>query len=250
MPAGRESQCQRRSSGLWRQPGLGRGLRAGEIVQPQLHQRPDDQDHDLLSDQLLLRQFVVGPSARPIKANSPWSGHYEVWLPLWAMAHTTQFAQPGWRYLDGACGVLKEGGSYVCLRSPKPGGDYSVIIETGDAKTPQTLALPRDRRAGGRDRACLAEQRAEPVRAPGRHSPGRRLVYGEVGARLHLLSDDDHRATQGEDRDSAVGAISHAVPGRLRELPARTRWPGISPTRAAPSRWPSGPTAASACARR
>ena len=80
-------------------------------------------------------------NASVIKANSPWSGYYEVWPPLWAMAHTGQFAQPGWRYLDGGCGKLKEGGSYVSLRSPKAKGDYSAIIETADAKTPQTLAF-------------------------------------------------------------------------------------------------------------
>ena len=81
------------------------------------------------------------PKCAAISATSPWSGHYEVWLPIWATAHTTQFAQPGWRYLDDACGVLKEGGSYVCLRSPKRGGDYSAVIETGDAKQPQMLAF-------------------------------------------------------------------------------------------------------------
>jgi Glycosyl hydrolase family 59/Galactocerebrosidase, C-terminal lectin domain/F5/8 type C domain len=81
------------------------------------------------------------PKCSVIGANAPWSGHYEIWLPVWAIAHTTQFAQPGWRYLDGACGVLKGGGSYVCLRSPKPGSDYSAVIETGDAKQPQTLAF-------------------------------------------------------------------------------------------------------------
>ena len=76
-----------------------------------------------------------------IKANSPWSGHYEVWLPLWAMAHTAQFAQPGWKYLDGGCGPLQGGGSYVSLRSPYAAGDYSVIVETGEAKKPQSLAF-------------------------------------------------------------------------------------------------------------
>jgi galactosylceramidase len=76
-----------------------------------------------------------------IRAAEPWSGHYEIWLPLWAIAHTTQFAQPGWRYLNGACGVLPEGGSYVALRSPGASGDYSIIIETGDAKAPQSLGV-------------------------------------------------------------------------------------------------------------
>ncbi len=77
----------------------------------------------------------------PMKANTPWSGYYEVWPTIWAMAHTAQFAQPGWRYLDGACGPLNDGGSYVCLRSPNAGGDYSILIETAGAKTPQTLSF-------------------------------------------------------------------------------------------------------------
>ncbi len=81
------------------------------------------------------------PDHGPMKANTPWSGHYEVWPALWAMAHTGQFAQPGWKYLDGACGLLKNGGSYVCLRSPQSPGDYSIIIETSGAKRPQTLSF-------------------------------------------------------------------------------------------------------------
>ena len=81
------------------------------------------------------------PNSGPMKARTPWSGHYEVSRPVWAIAHTTQFAQPGWKYLDGACGLLKQGGSYVCLRSPAAGGDYSIIIETIDAKMPQTVSF-------------------------------------------------------------------------------------------------------------
>jgi galactosylceramidase len=77
----------------------------------------------------------------PIKANTPWSGHYEVWPALWAIAHTTQFAQPGWRYLDGGCGLLPKGGSYVSLRSPQAAGEYSMILETGDAQSPQSLSI-------------------------------------------------------------------------------------------------------------
>jgi galactosylceramidase len=77
----------------------------------------------------------------PMKANTPWSGHYEVWPAMWAIAHTTQFAQPGWRYLDGGCGLLPKGGSYVTLRSPAPAGDYSIVLETGGAKEAQTLSF-------------------------------------------------------------------------------------------------------------
>ena len=84
---------------------------------------------------------LPAPDSGPMKANTPWSGHYEIHPALWIIAHTTQFAQPGWKYLDSACGLLKDGGSYVCLRSPDAGGDYSIIIETVDAKTPQTLSF-------------------------------------------------------------------------------------------------------------
>jgi len=77
-----------------------------------------------------LAPFNVPLWANPglMKANTPWSGHYEVIAPIWITAHTTQFTKPGWRYLDGGCGLMGEDGSYITMRSP--GGDYSIIIET------------------------------------------------------------------------------------------------------------------------
>ncbi|HSA01337.1 MAG TPA: galactosylceramidase, partial [Candidatus Paceibacterota bacterium] len=79
------------------------------------------------------------PGSGVMRANEPWSGHFETQPALWATAHTTQFAEPGWIYLGGyACGYLPEGGSFVALKSPK-NGDYSVIVETSDATGPQTL---------------------------------------------------------------------------------------------------------------
>src|SRR2546422_390370 len=74
-----------------------------------------------------------------MRANTPWSGRYEVPPTVWITAHTTQFAQPGWKYLDRAC-VLIDGGSMVSLISPG-GEDYSVVIETMDAENPQTLSF-------------------------------------------------------------------------------------------------------------
>lgn len=81
------------------------------------------------------------PDSGPMKAKEPWSGYFETEPALWIIAHTTQFTQPGWRYLDSACGWLPGGGSYVTLRSPEAKGDYSIIIETMDARTPQTLTF-------------------------------------------------------------------------------------------------------------
>jgi len=77
------------------------------------------------------------PGSGVMRANTPWSGHYEIQPALWAVAHTTQFASPGWRYLDGdGCGQLDGGGSYVTLLSTN-GQDYSVILETMTATEPQ-----------------------------------------------------------------------------------------------------------------
>jgi galactosylceramidase len=67
----------------------------------------------------------------------PWSGHYEVREALWGYAHYGQFTHVGWQYLNGACGQLDGGGSFVTLKSPRD--DYSIIIETKHAKAPQQL---------------------------------------------------------------------------------------------------------------
>lgn len=76
-------------------------------------------------------------------ADTPWSGHYVVGQSIWVVAHTTQFAKPGWQYIDSACGYLGDGhsaGTYVTLKSPN-NHDYSVIAETLDAKAPQTASF-------------------------------------------------------------------------------------------------------------
>ena len=75
-----------------------------------------------------------------MEANTPWSGHYEVKSTIWVTAHTTQFAQPGWRYLDSASGSLPDKGSYVSLRS-KDGRNWSMILETVGAERPQKAAF-------------------------------------------------------------------------------------------------------------
>jgi len=70
-------------------------------------------------------------------ARSPWSGHYQVREALWGYAHYGQFTEAGWQYLDGGCGDLAGGGTFVAMKSPAD--DYSIIIETKDAKTPQQV---------------------------------------------------------------------------------------------------------------
>ena len=72
-----------------------------------------------------------------IVAHDPWSGNYRPRQVLWAYAHYGQFSQIGWQYLNGACGNLAGGGTFVTLKSP--GNDYSIIAETKNAKAPQTI---------------------------------------------------------------------------------------------------------------
>ncbi|MFT4089193.1 MAG: hypothetical protein QM645_00580 [Asticcacaulis sp.] len=74
-----------------------------------------------------------------VLAYEPWSGHYKVREALWGYAHYGQFSEVGWTYLYGGNGHLNQGGSYVTLKSPQD--DYSVIIETKDAKAPQQIWL-------------------------------------------------------------------------------------------------------------
>ncbi|MFI5908405.1 ricin-type beta-trefoil lectin domain protein [Dactylosporangium sp. NPDC051541] len=76
-----------------------------------------------------------------VLANQPWSGWYAVGKNTWALAHTTQFTAPGWKYLDSSSGLIggnRNNGSYVSLKSPN-NTDYSTIIETMDASAAQTL---------------------------------------------------------------------------------------------------------------
>lgn len=80
--------------------------------------------------------ILAAPNSGLIYASTPWSGHYDVQGAIWATAHTTQFAQPGWQYLDSSCGYLPDRGDYVSLKSSN-GRDWSVILQTIDAKQAQ-----------------------------------------------------------------------------------------------------------------
>jgi galactosylceramidase len=82
------------------------------------------------------------PNSGLMYAKTPWSGYFEVQPAIWAAAHTTQFAEPGWRYIDSGCGYLNKG-SYVTLKSPD-NKDFSIIIETIDTTGLQSLTFETD----------------------------------------------------------------------------------------------------------
>lgn len=83
---------------------------------------------------------LAAPHSGLMYGNTPWSGHYKVQSTIWVTAHTTQFVQPGWQYLDSASGYLPEKGSYVALRSTDR-KNWSVILETIGAQRAQTVSF-------------------------------------------------------------------------------------------------------------
>ncbi|KAI5090766.1 galactocerebrosidase precursor, partial [Silurus meridionalis] len=72
-------------------------------------------------------------------AEEPWSGNYVVETPIWITAHTTQFVQPGWTYLQ-TIGNLTHGGSYVALTDGQ--GNLTIIIETMTHNHSQCIRPP------------------------------------------------------------------------------------------------------------
>jgi O-glycosyl hydrolase len=73
-------------------------------------------------------------------AEWPWSGYYRVGKSIWAFAHTAQFVQPGWQYLDQSCRFLPSGATMVALKSPD-GKDYTIVMEAMDATNADTVTF-------------------------------------------------------------------------------------------------------------
>jgi galactosylceramidase len=73
-------------------------------------------------------------------ASTPWSGAYTINPALWGYAHMTQFARPGWQFLDHASGTLAGGGDYVTLLSPNK-TDFSIVADTSGAAAPQDVTF-------------------------------------------------------------------------------------------------------------
>ena len=118
-----------------------------------------------------------GESEATVRANWPWSGHYEINEKLWAYAHYGQFSSVGWTYLRGGSGDLKAGGTYVTLVSPQR--DYSVIIETKDAAVAQTVRFS----VSGLSKGTLAVWRSTEAQQFVRQ-PDQKPVGGAVTLRL------------------------------------------------------------------
>ncbi len=78
-------------------------------------------------------------------ATQPQSGSYYVSRVAWAIAHTTQFVQPGWRHVIGASGTIGNTGTYLAYESPNR-RDWSLVAQdTGNVRgqtvVPQTITV-------------------------------------------------------------------------------------------------------------
>jgi hypothetical protein len=80
-------------------------------------------------------------------AAEPWSGHYEVSYPLAMVAHFTQFADPGWIYLNNTSSGMGDiagiGSITTFVNTNVPSGvlEFSVVIETSNATVATALTL-------------------------------------------------------------------------------------------------------------
>jgi galactosylceramidase len=71
-----------------------------------------------------------------VGANQPWSGHYEVRDSLWNLAHITQFADVGWKFLDAGCKPFDDKWEGSCVSLKDPGSDnWSIIAATAAPTT-------------------------------------------------------------------------------------------------------------------
>jgi hypothetical protein len=93
-----------------------------------------------------------------LTAAEPWSGNYQMNPTIHALAHHTQFAEPGWRYLAvGSPGMsaLPGGGAVVTRFNPyKPASvlEFSITLHTAGAASAQDVVFSV---AGGADGRAL-----------------------------------------------------------------------------------------------
>lgn len=76
-----------------------------------------------------------------MKGTSPWSGYYEVWPAIWAVAHFNQFVQPGWQYLDSGCGILEGDGAYCTYKGNDKNKDYTIVAVSGNIAQKMTFKV-------------------------------------------------------------------------------------------------------------
>jgi hypothetical protein len=101
-------------------------------------------------------------------AFEPWSGNYSVPPAVWTTAHVTQFAAPGWHFLDGdGAGLLPNGGSWTAMVPPAAGKSGRAAEENGrrtvDRATADDVSLVIEKLEGACLRCSVPATAAETV---------------------------------------------------------------------------------------
>lgn len=164
-------------------------------------------------------------------AERPWSGSYEVGPEIWVDAQTTQFTEPGWRYLDGASGYLDSGASYVSLRSPDT-DDYTTVVETMDATAPETVRVSV---TGGLSTGPVSVWSTDvATRTTGDDFVEGATIRPENGTYTLTLRPGHVYTLSTTTGQSKGGARPQADPGEQLPLPYREDFEGLEPGRLAP----------------
>lgn len=138
-----------------------------------------------------------------MKADQPWSGYYEVSPAIWGAAHITQFIEPGWRFLDGACGYFDQpsGGNYVTLTDSEE-KDLSLIIYADSLRRQVNIKMPVG--FEGKDLHVWHSNEQEQFIYEGAISPSN----GSVAIRLDANSIYSITTTTGQQK----GKVKNEVP--------------------------------------
>ncbi len=143
-----------------------------------------------------------------IDARNPWNGHYDIWPALWCVAHVTQFAEPGWRFMDTAQGRFDPEshlGVYAALKAPN-GKDWSLIASTDKAVT---IELHIDPAMAGKLVHVWKSDSQEQFRKLRTVEPeGGRLAMALDGKSVYTLT-----TTTGQAKGKPGNPIPAAVPG-------------------------------------
>ncbi|MGI5175206.1 hypothetical protein ACQEVZ_02605 [Dactylosporangium sp. CA-152071] len=133
-------------------------------------------------------------------AQHPWSGHYSVASGLWVTAHFTQFAEPGWRFLDGATTADSRGGT-MAVRDPA-GTDFSLILLNTSA-APRTFQFTL---AGGLSATTLRHWRTTET-ANFVRQPDLTVAGGSASVTVPAYSISSLTTTTGQRKGTPAAAV-------------------------------------------
>lgn len=76
-----------------------------------------------------------------ITAKNPWNGNWTYYNQNWAIAHINQFGDFGWYFMKNASGRTAIEKSYFATIKSPDNSDYSILIETFEAKTDEEILI-------------------------------------------------------------------------------------------------------------